>query len=711
MAASANNTLVALGSKAAVTDAKGNRWTITSGGQVALNGAADPTTRNVILLAYEGGVIWQENTSKLWWSKTSPTDAWGPDGGTPTSPVPASTPAQVAASPNDTVVLAGSAAAVVDAHGNRWTITASGQVAVNGVTDQTTRAVTELAYEGGKVWQENASKLWWSKTLPSDTWGPAGGTPTSPVPAAASGASASPDNTLVPLGSLAAIVDGSANKWTITSGGQVAVNGATDGTTANVIELAYEKGVVWQENASKLWWSKTSPTAAWGPSAGTATSPVPGATTTGATTTGGAVTAPAAPSGAVNDVGGTSGRGGYLLPSGYLSTSGSQFVDSHGNPVRIASIGWNGTDSLAFAPAGLQYASYQSIIDSIKADGFNTIRIPWTDVLMHAAPAAGSIDYSQNPGLQGLNSLQVLDAIVNYAGQDGLKIILDHHNNEGNPALGGGTQGNGLWYDLGAGSDNTDGYAGAGTPGTVTSAQFTANWVALANRYAGNSTVIGMDLTNEPAAYGGESTWGDGSPTDIRAMFQNTGNAILAVNPNLLIIAEPPSNFQQTFTGVSGQGAIYGDYSKVFSDPVKLNVANKLVYSSHLYPQEIGGASADSGAAAISLWNAGWGSVVTSGLAPVFIGEMGASMTPGDADAAAWASTLMSYMSGQDGAQGGPSITGNQQAVSGSWWLAGNENGQSPNGIQTAWGAGNYRPEQQAITDKLLYAPSHVSVV
>ena len=72
--------------------------------------------------------------------------------------------------------------AIVDAHGNSWTITASGQVAVNGVADATTGNVIELAYEKGVVWQENTAELWWSKTLPTDAWGPAAGTATSPVP-------------------------------------------------------------------------------------------------------------------------------------------------------------------------------------------------------------------------------------------------------------------------------------------------------------------------------------------------------------------------------------------------------------------------------------------------------------------------------------------------------------------------------------------------
>ncbi|MBN8900797.1 MAG: hypothetical protein J0H57_07145 [Rhodospirillales bacterium] len=80
---------------------------------------------------------------------------------------------------------------------------------------------------------------------------------------------------MIKAGSTAAIVDAAGNKWTITSGGQVAVNGVVDATTARVTVLAYEKGLVWQENADKLWWSKSKPTDAWGPAAGTTTSPIP----------------------------------------------------------------------------------------------------------------------------------------------------------------------------------------------------------------------------------------------------------------------------------------------------------------------------------------------------------------------------------------------------------------------------------------------------
>ncbi|MDB5404839.1 MAG: hypothetical protein JWQ55_6857, partial [Rhodopila sp.] len=73
----------------------------------------------------------------------------------------------------------------------------------------------------------------------------------------------SQDNTVISLATQS-IVDAQGNAWSIT-GGQVAVNGIIDPTTGRVIEMAYEKGLVWQKNADNLWWSKASPTDPWEP--------------------------------------------------------------------------------------------------------------------------------------------------------------------------------------------------------------------------------------------------------------------------------------------------------------------------------------------------------------------------------------------------------------------------------------------------------------
>ena len=270
---SPNDTVVLIGSAAAITNAAGEKWTITAGGQVAVNGVADTTTSGVIEIAYVNGLVWQENASKLWWSKTNSTNSW--TGGTSTNPVPVP-------SANNTVVLLGSTAAITNAAGDKWTITAGGQVAVNGVADTTTSGVIEIAYVNGLVWQENAGKLWWGKSSASASW--TGGTSTSPLPPPAPPTIVQSSNdTIVTVGSTAAITDTSGNKWTITAGGQVAVNGVADTTTGNVKELAYVKGVVSQENTSNLWWSKTSPTASW--TGGTAASPLPSTVAVPATPT------------------------------------------------------------------------------------------------------------------------------------------------------------------------------------------------------------------------------------------------------------------------------------------------------------------------------------------------------------------------------------------------------------------------------------------
>jgi hypothetical protein len=83
-----------------ITDTSGNSWAITLGTQVSVNGVADSTTNNVIELVYSAGLVYQENSSELWWYKSSPSDVWhsapAPScpGATPT-PIPTSSPTPV----------------------------------------------------------------------------------------------------------------------------------------------------------------------------------------------------------------------------------------------------------------------------------------------------------------------------------------------------------------------------------------------------------------------------------------------------------------------------------------------------------------------------------------------------------------------------------------------------------------------------------------
>ena len=165
--------------------------------------------------------------------------------------------------PDSSIIVAGGTPRSLVINNVAWSLV-NGQVAVNGVPDPTTGRVTELAYQGGLIWQRNADNLWWSKASPADPWQPPYGTAVSPVPP-------SPDNTIL-LTPGYAITDAAGNAWSILDG-QVVVNGVPDATTGRVIELAYENGRVWQQNADHLWWGKAAPSDTWSPTYGTPDSP------------------------------------------------------------------------------------------------------------------------------------------------------------------------------------------------------------------------------------------------------------------------------------------------------------------------------------------------------------------------------------------------------------------------------------------------------
>jgi endoglucanase len=374
---------------------------------------------------------------------------------------------------------------------------------------------------------------------------------------------------------------------------------------------------------------------------------------------------------------------GHMLPSGYLVTSGNQITDMTGEPVRLACVGYPALGAIS------------TDIPAIAAAGFNCLRYPWFDATMTA-------------------NLATADQIVAEAGKVGLKVIFDHHGDEA-PAQSNGYLPfpcNGLPFDTGSGTDGTD---GCGDVGTISRAQYVQDWVTFAKRYAGNPTVIGVDLTNEPhlspwywQKNPGGATWGDGSATDLRAIYEQAGNAIQTVNPGVLIIAEGIIN--QTSTLLDGTpNAIKGatDLTLAVSKPVRLSIPHKLVYSIHEYPTSISATSPDSGTAKIQSMNTTWGYLVTKNIAPVWIGEMGASLdgsgrdSTGDKlqDEKAWSDMIVAYTNGQEGAHGGPTFTGHEKGIGTDWWWWVNMDSGEPDGILDK--QGRLRPEQKSITEQL----------
>ncbi|GCB48280.1 cellulase family glycosylhydrolase [Streptomyces sp. NL15-2K] len=285
--------------------------------------------------------------------------------------------------------------------------------------------------------------------------------------------------------------------------------------------------------------------------------------------------------------------------AGYWHTSGRQILDAAGQPVRIAGINWFGFETANHVTHGLWARDYKSMIDQMKSLGYNTLRVPFSDDILKPGTMPDSINFDgKNTDLRGLTSLQVLDKIVAYAGQGGLKVVLDRHR----PDAAGQSA---LWY---------------------TSAVPESTWInnlkALATRYKGDPTVIGIDLHNEPHD---PACWGCGDTArDWRLAAERAGNAVLAANPDLLIFVEGV----QTFNGVSGWWG--GNLMGVAQYPVRLDVPNRLVYSAHDYATSVAQQSwfddPSFPANMPGIWDKYWGYIFKQNIAPVWVGEFGTTL-------------------------------------------------------------------------------------
>ena len=197
------------------------------------------------------------------------------------------------------------------------------------------------------------------------------------------------------------------------------------------------------------------------------------------------------------------------------------------------------------------------MLDQIKAQGYNTIRLPYSDQLFDAGSTPNGIDFGQNPDLAGLTGVQIMDKIVAYAGEIGLRILLDRHR----PGRQRGQSE--LWYTA-----------------SYDEARWIRDWTMLATRYAGNATVIGADLHNEPHGTGVLGM--RRLARDWRLAAERAGNAILAVNPDWLIVVEGVESYdgKNYWWGgnLAGAGAAPGATQRG---------PNRLVYSTHDYPASV----------------------------------------------------------------------------------------------------------------------------
>ncbi|KAA2234779.1 cellulase family glycosylhydrolase [Salinarimonas soli] len=288
--------------------------------------------------------------------------------------------------------------------------------------------------------------------------------------------------------------------------------------------------------------------------------------------------------------------------------------------MRLTGVNWDGFETPNMSPTGLWARNYRHMLEQMRDAGFNNVRLPFSGDIISASPHTSGISLTLNPDLAGLTPLQIMDKVIAYAGEIGLRVTLDYHRRE----AGYGAEPDGAWSSV-----------------THSQDEWIANWATLAERYAGNKTVIGADLFNEP---GGD--WGTWSTAAEKA-----GAAIQAKNPDWLVFVQGNMVHNGDWYWIGGnlQGA--------GADPVQLPLANKVVYAPHDYPPSVVDVPFLRGIdqkTLQDLFQKNWGYIYEKNIAPVMIGEFGSRYeAAGDFP---WLKTFYNYIQGDldgNGVQGG----------------------------------------------------------
>nr|WSX48690.1 glycoside hydrolase family 5 protein [Streptomyces sp. NBC_00974] len=266
---------------------------------------------------------------------------------------------------------------------------------------------------------------------------------------------------------------------------------------------------------------------------------------------------------------------------GPLSTRGRYIVDADGNRFKLKSANWHGAqgswsgsgdindpashhdgEKADEMPLGLDRAPVSRILDGFHELGINSIRLPFSNEMLHDQRPVSDASVAANPQLRGKTPLQVFDAVIAATTAEGFAVVLNNHTNTSRFCCG--LDGNERW--------NT----------SQSTAQWEDGWIGLARRYKDNKRVVGADLYNEvrrTVTDDANWNWGDGH--DWWAASQHLGDRLLTeVNPDLLVVVEG-INWQ----GIPADGLPHG---RPTLEPVRtlshtLVASNKLVYAAHFY--------------------------------------------------------------------------------------------------------------------------------
>jgi endoglucanase len=220
-----------------------------------------------------------------------------------------------------------------------------------------------------------------------------------------------------------------------------------------------------------------------------------------------------------------------------------------------------------------------------------------------------------NPQFHGKHAMEIMDAVIAALARAHILVVLDNHVSSADWCCKD-NDGNGLWYNA-----------------EYPEERWLSDWQTIIRRYKRRPWVIGADLRNELRS---GAQWGGSAPLlDWHAAAERGGNAILAANPNLLVIVESPE-YSTDFTGFAQL-------------PVVLKIPHRLVYSPHAYAPGGAARKFESYDELKQAYDARAGYLLhTEPGVPLWIGEFGTCQTLDCGDNGRWFRWFVQYLGEND---------------------------------------------------------------
>ncbi|HHW4680814.1 MAG TPA: glycoside hydrolase family 5 protein, partial [Xylella taiwanensis] len=306
------------------------------------------------------------------------------------------------------------------------------------------------------------------------------------------------------------------------------------------------------------------------------------------------------------------------IPAFSYAISNGKIVNDNGDQIHLNGLSWFGFETQNHVLHGLWTRNWQEVLKQMQDLGFNAVRLPLCPASLKSSTSPSGIDYSRNPDLQGLSSIEILDKVVKELSGRGMYVLLDMHT----PDCAAISE---LWY--------TDSYS---------EQQWIDDLRFLARRYNKIPGVLGWDVKNEPH---GRATWGTGDlKTDWNTAVEHAAAAILQVAPKWLIAVE---GIGENPICSSNIGHFWGENLEPL-DCTPLNIPrDRVLLTPHTYGPDVYGQpyfnAPNFPANMPAIWEKHWGHFAQAGYA-IALGEFGGKYGEGDPRDIAWQNALVDYL-------------------------------------------------------------------